>query len=72
MDPTALLTVKMAMVLHIATEAGGGPIDIDLLDQTASHEGIQRVVNRRHGDLRHLRLRPQIDFVCGGMIRLGT
>ena len=69
-NSTAMVTVKMAMLLHIWAVTGRFAFQIDLADQTALHQRIQTVVNGRHRNIVHLLFRAQENFFGGGMIPL--
>jgi uncharacterized protein YvpB len=60
----------MGMGRKIRAVAGGFPLNIDLLHQTAADQGFQTVVDSGHRDSGHLRLGPGVHLIGRWMIPL--
>jgi len=66
----AFLAMKMAMLVHVRAKARRAAIQLHLADESAFHERIERVVNRRVRNLRHLLFRADKNFIRRRMIAL--
>src|SRR5262245_1894052 len=64
------ITVKVAMLAHIRTEARRPPLDRYLPRQAALHQRIQTIINGGHRNLRHLPLGPNENFLGCRVITL--
>ena len=62
--------MKMKMLPHVRAITHRHPIQVHLADQAAFHQRVQAIVNRGHGNLRHLLLGAKKDLLGGGMIAL--
>lgn len=69
-DATAVIAVKVPMLLHIRAEPCRPSIHIYLPDQTAFHESVQTIIDSRHRDVRHLMFGPQEHLFSSRMIPL--
>ena len=67
-DFAASLAVKVAMFAHVRTEARRATAHFDLLDQPTFHQSIQAIIDRRHGNIRHITLGAQKDLLSRWMI----
>ena len=65
---TAFVAIKVVMVQHVGAIAPGHAVQIDFPNQPAFHEGIEAIVNRGHGNLRHSPFRPHKDLLRRRMI----
>ena len=52
-DPAAVVAIKMAMLLHVRAITRGRALEVHMADEPALDEGIEAIINRGHGDIRH-------------------
>ena len=50
MDLPRSLIMKMGVLMEIRAVASGGPLEVDLTDQLALHQGLETVIDRRERD----------------------
>ena len=67
----AAVTIKMTVLLHIRTKPRRPAIHRHLPRQAGTHQCVQAVVNRGHGNLRHLTFGANKNFFSSRMIALG-
>ena len=58
------------MLAHVRAKTGGSAVDVHLARHAALDEGIEAIVDRGHGDIRHLMLGADENFLGGRMIPL--
>ena len=68
--PSALVTVKMAMLVHVRAVTHGGAVEIDLLDQGAFYQEIETVIDRRHRNIGHALFCPHENLLSRGVVAL--
>jgi hypothetical protein len=66
----AAVAVKVAMLPHIWAKTRRPTIDVHLPRHTALHQRVEAIVNRRHGNIRHLALGADENFLGRRMIPL--
>jgi hypothetical protein len=64
------VAAKMAVFFHVRAETCCAPVDVHQPDQPALYQRIQAVINRGHGDVRHLLLGSDEDFFCSRVVTL--
>jgi hypothetical protein len=69
-DPSALVAMKMAVLVHIRAVSHGGAVEIDLLDQGAFYQEIKAVIDRGHRDIGHGLFCPHENLLSGGVVAL--
>ena len=67
-DTVAPVAIKVAVLSHIRAKPGRPPLQGHLPGQPALHQRIQAIIDRRHGNLRYLPLRPDKHLFCRWMI----
>ena len=66
----AVVAIKVAMLAHVRAKTRGAAVDIHLTSHAGLNQGVQAVVNRGHGNIRHLALGADKDFLSRRMIPL--
>jgi len=66
----ARITVKMAMLAHVRAEPGGAAVNLHLARQPAFDQGIEAVIDRGHGNVRHPVFGTEEDLLRRRMIAL--
>ena len=69
--PSAVVAIKMKMLLHIRAITHRDPVQIYLAHQPAFHQGVEAVINRRHRNVRHPIFGSHEDLFRGRMIPSG-
>ena len=64
------IAIKVAMFPHIGAKAGGSALEHYLAYHAALDQGIEAIIDRRHGDVRHSGFGADKDFFCGRVIAL--
>ena len=64
------LIMKMGVLMEIRAVASGGPLEVDLTDQLALHQGLETVIDRRERDGRHLRFYSGKNLIGRRMVAL--
>src|SRR5690606_27970565 len=67
-DRAADVAMKMSVFAHVAAEAGGLAVAVDLTDQAALDQLFQAVVDRRQRDRWHLAPHAAVDLVGRRMV----
>ena len=66
----ALGAVVMAVLLHVRAEARRAAFQLDLADEAAFHERVERVVNSGVGNIRHRLFGANVNFIRRRMVAL--
>lgn len=62
--------MKMKMFPHVRAITHRHPIQVDLAHELAPDERVQAIVDRSHGDFRHVPLGTEKDLLGRGMVSL--
>ena len=66
----AMVAIKVAVLAHVWAKSGRATLQGNLPDDTAFDQGVEAIVNRRHGNVGHGGLGADKDLLGGGMIAL--
>ena len=69
-NTSALIAMKMAMLVHIGAITHGRAVEVDLFHQVALDQEIQTIIDRGHGNIRHALFRPHKHLLGSGMVSL--
>src|SRR5690348_6852341 len=58
----------MTVLAHVRAKTGRAAVHIHLPRHAGAHEGIEAIIDRRHGNIRHLAFGADENFLGGGMI----
>jgi len=67
-DLVALRAIKMKMLPHVGTVAGGAAVEVDLFGQSTFDQGIEAIIDGGQGDFGHSLFGPHENPFRGGMI----
>ena len=65
---TAFIAIKVVMFSHVGAITPGHPVQVDLPNQPALHEGIEAIVNRGHRNIGQSVLGAHEHLFCGRVI----
>jgi hypothetical protein len=67
-NPAALITMKVAMLVHVRAVPHGSPVEVHLFDEVALDQKIEAIIDRRHRNLGHRLLGTHEDLLGGRMV----